>query len=152
MPMSFAEILARLLTALVGWLCLYAYMIWLATVRVVSCATDGNTLWAVLLGFGCFAAPLAWLLNLTRPLHDVHAILRHFAWPLLLLLPLAVPPVYTAWIGSTLADAPLCIDTVAEAWHAWWAPLQTALLIFMGWSVFRAVHVQTGVPPEGQPD
>jgi hypothetical protein len=130
--MSFAEVMG-----------VYAYVIWLATLRIVSCTTDGNTLWAVLLGFGCFTAPLAGLLNLSRPLHDVHAMLRHFVWPLLLLTMLAVIPVYTAWINSTLAGGALCLGTTFDAWHAWWAPIQTALLGCIAWLVYRAVRPTT---------
>lgn len=140
MNMSFAEVMGRLAAALVGWMCVYAYVIWLATLRIVSCSTDGNTLWAVLLGFGCFTAPLAGLLNLTRPLREVHALLRHFVWPLLILTILAVIPVYTAWINSTLAAGALCSSTNVDAWHAWWAPMQTALLGCIGWLVYRAIR------------
>ena len=140
MNMSFAEVMGRLAAALVGWMCVYAYVIWLATLRIVSCTTDGNTLWAVLLGFGCFTAPLAALLNLTRPLSEVHALLRHFVWPLLLLTILAVIPVYTAWINSTLGGGALCLSTTFDAWHAWWAPMQTALLGCIGALVYRAIR------------
>lgn len=138
--MSFAEVMARLAAALVGWMCVYAYVVWLATLRIVTCTTDGSTLWAVLLGFGCFTIPLAWLLNLTRPLEEVHALLRHLVWPLLVLAPLALLPVYSAWIGATLAGDSLCASATVDRWHAWWAPIQTALLTGIGWLVFRAIR------------
>lgn len=145
MTMSFAEVMVRLAAALVGWMCVYAYVIWLAALRVVSCSTDGNTLWAVLLGFGAFTAPLAGLLNLTRPLWDVHALLKHLVWPLLLLTPLALIPVYSAWTHSTLAGGALCTTTAVDAWHAWWAPMQTALLGGIGWLVWRAIRPSNGI-------
>jgi len=132
--------MARLSAALVGWMCLYAYVIWLATVQMVSCTTDGNTLWAVLLGLGCLTAPLAWLLDLTRPLAEVHALLRHAAWPLFALTPLALIPIYSAWTGSTFGGEPLCPSTAVDTWHAWWAPMQTALLVCVGWPVIRTLR------------
>ena len=145
MSMSFAEVMGRLAAALVGWMCVYAYVIWLATLRIISCTTEGNTLWAVLLGFGFFTAPLAGLLNLTRPLGEVHALLRHFVWPLLILTTLAVIPVVTAWINSTLAGGALCTSTTVDTWHIWWAPTQTVLLVCIGWLVYRAIRPPTKI-------
>ncbi len=138
--MSFAEVIVRLAAALVGWMAVYAYVLWLATLPMVSCTTDGNTLWAVLLGFGCMAAPLAWLLKLTQPLGEAHSMLKHAVWPLVVLTPFALVPVWSAWTGSTLGEAPLCPSTAVDPWHAWWAPVQTVLLVCVGWQLFRTVR------------
>lgn len=135
--MSLAELLARLGTTTVAWLCIYAWLIWTATLRVATCNTSGDDLWTLVLVFGGFASALSTLLGLTRSLPEVHAMMRNFAWPLVLLLPLALMPVWTAWAGSTFAAAPLCPVAPAAVWHPWWAPLQTLLLAFAGYHIWR---------------
>lgn len=92
--MSLAELLARLGTTIVAWLCIYAWLIWTATLRVATCNASGDDLWTLVLGFGVFTSALSLLLGLTRPLPEVHAMTRKFAWPLVLLLPLALAPVW----------------------------------------------------------
>jgi hypothetical protein len=138
--MSLAELFARLGTSVVLWLCIYAWLIWTATLRVATCNTSGDDLWALVLGFGVFVAGLSPLLALTRTLPEVHAMVRHFAWPLVLLLPLAAAPVWTAWVGSTFAAAPLCAVAPAASWHPWWAPLQSLMLLFTAYHIWRGIR------------
>ncbi|MEZ5597605.1 MAG: hypothetical protein R3E84_14665 [Pseudomonadales bacterium] len=136
--MSIAEALLRLGAALVAWLCLYAWVLWLATLRVISCAADGDHLWAVLFGFASAMLPLAGLTRATRPLDDIHSLLGWFRWPLLILALLAIPPLLSAWLGSTLDSQPVCPSAAPAAWHFWWAPAQTVVMLGVAVILWRS--------------
>ncbi len=57
--MRFAEVFLRLGSALVAWMMMYAYFLWLAAVYVVACGADGDEMHRLLLGL----APFVWLLR-----------------------------------------------------------------------------------------
>lgn len=107
-PMSFAEVFARLGVAIVTWLCIYAWLVWTAVLRVAECDTSGDDLWSVVAGFGVLVNLLSPTLVLTRPLPDVHEVIRHLAWPLVVLVPLAAMPLWIAWNNTTIQGQPLC--------------------------------------------
>ncbi len=138
--MSLAEVLARLGSTCVTWLCLYAWLIWMATLRVASCTTSGDELWALIMGFGLLVGAMSPMLGLTRVMPEVHSMVRNFAWPLVLLVPLALMPLWTAWTGTTMGGDPLCPVAASATWHTWWAPLQTLLLLMCGYQVWRCIH------------
>lgn len=138
--MSLAEVLGRLGSAVVAWLCIYAWLIWTATLRVAECKTSGDDLWALCLGFGVLATLVSPAINLTRQLSEVHQVIRQFVWPLVLLAPLALMPLGSAWLGSTFNDAPLCTFAPAGNWHGWWAPLQSLLMLLASISVWKLVR------------
>ena len=130
--MSFAEVLLRLGTALVAWMVVYAYLLWLAALRVSGCDADGDALWRLLLGFAPVAAALSPLVGATRPLADVHRILRWASAPLLLLVPLAAVAIWPTWQRATVAGLDVCAAAPADAWQVWWAPAQLlAVLVIL---------------------
>jgi hypothetical protein len=135
--MTFAEVLLRLGTALVAWMVLYAYLLWLATLRVSGCDADGDALWRLLLGIAPLAVMLSPLVGASRPLIDVHRILRWGSLPLLLLVPLAVAAVWPTWERATLGGLDVCSDLPAAAWQVWWAPLQVTALLALAVIVWR---------------
>lgn len=138
--MSLAEALGRLGCAVVTWLCIYAWLIWTATLRVADCRPGGDDLWALSLGFGVLTTLLSPAIGLTRPLDELHQVIRRFGWPLVLLVPLALLPIGSAWRTSTFGGAPLCAFVGESPWHAWWAPLQTLLLALAALSICRQIR------------
>jgi hypothetical protein len=134
--MSFAEVFGRLGMAMVTWLCIYAWLVWSAVLHVAECATSGDDLWALVFGFGVLVSMLSPALGLTRPLPEVHPLIMSLAWPLALLVPLAVLPLWDAWSGATLQGESLCSAAPVASWHLWWAPAQTILLSITGWQVW----------------
>jgi len=138
--MSFAEVFGRLGMAIVTWLCIYAWLVWTAVLRVAECETSGDDLWAVVAGFGVLVALLSPALAMTRALPDVHVVIRNLAWPLVLLVPLAVMPLWSAWSHTTMHEQPLCQAAPGAPWHFWWAPLQSVLLAVTGWQVWRSTR------------
>lgn len=140
--MRFAEIFLRLGLSLVTWMIVYAYFLWLAVLHLTGCATDGPELYRVLLGVAPFAAGTSLLLRATRPLHEVHRILRWLGIPLALLLPFVLRNVVDVLLRVTTGTDRLCETEASAVWHAWWAPLQLAALavvIFMIVGVWRSV-------------
>ena len=140
-----AEMLLRLGCSLVGWMVVYTHCIWLGTLRVVGCGPDGDELWRLLLGFVPFAVGFSFLLTSTARFTEVAKILRWLAVPLVVLIPLAALPVFSAISSTTFASQPICGPSLA-AWHAWWGPVQLFTLIVVGWRVFRAWSV-TDIEP-----
>lgn len=141
--MRFAEILLRLGLSLVAWMIVYAYFLWLTVLHLVGCAPDGPEMYRVLLGGAPFAAGTSLLLRSTRPLLDVHRILRWLAIPLVLLLPLILRNIADVLIRVKLGTGSLCDFEASAAWHAWWAPLQLvalAVVIYKVVDVWRSVE------------
>ena len=132
-----AEVLLRLGCTLVGWMVVYTHLIWLATLRVIGCSPDGDEMWRLLLGFAPFAVGFAFLLTALRGLPDVSRILRWLAIPLTVLLPVAAIPVVVALAATTLGNESIC-GGAQTTWHVWWAPIQFAALLVIGWRAWRA--------------
>jgi hypothetical protein len=135
---SFAELFLRLGTALVAWMVLIAYFLWLAAVRVSGCSPDGDALWRLLLVFAPLASLAAPLVGSTRPLDDVHRILRRGWVVLALLVPLALASVWATLQRATLSGLEICGGGEAPAWQVWWAPVQLAAMAVIGVLVRRA--------------
>ena len=134
--MNVAEVLLRLGCAMVAWMVTFTQLIWLATLRVTGCAADGDQLWRLLLGFAVISIGFSFLLLVSRPLKEVHGILRWFVVPAALLLPLALPPVLSALSSATLGSTGICSE-VAKPWHPYWAPVQLAALAAIAWNGWR---------------
>ncbi|MEQ8483181.1 MAG: hypothetical protein RIB46_02345 [Pseudomonadales bacterium] len=126
--MSFAEVALRLGTCLVAWMVIYAYLLWVAVLRVSGCDADGEALWRLLLGVAPAAALAAGLVGLTRPISEVHELLRWGRLPLLLLLPLSLAGIWPTFERVTVSGLAICGPGPAPIWQAWWAPLQLLAL------------------------
>lgn len=130
--------LLRLGCSLVGWMVVYAYCLWLATLRVVGCGPDGDEFWRVLLGFAPIAAAFSALLGVSAALPSLHQILRWGIAPLLLLIPLGLLPVWSTFETVNLQGTAICEPGAAAGWHLWWAPTQIACLVAICWFSYRA--------------
>ena len=126
--MSFAEVFLRLGVSLVGWMVLYAYLLWLAAARVAGCAADGGEMYAVLLGLALLAAPSGFAVRATRPFAEVHALLRWLAVPLALLAPLALATVWQVFGRVHGEGTALCSALAPPAWQQAWVAVQLAAL------------------------
>ncbi len=129
--MRFAEVFLRLGSALVAWMMLYAYVVWLAAVYVIACGPDGDEMHRLLLGMAPFACCFALLLKVTRPFEEIHSMLRWLGIPLLLLLPFAVRSVWDIFQTVNLTATAICSPETPSTWQLLWAPLQTIALLFV---------------------
>lgn len=135
--MTFAELVLRLGVALVAWMLLIAYFLWLAALNASGCDADGDALWRLLLACAPLAALVSPLVGATRPIDDVHRILRWGWVPLALLAPLALAAVWPTWQRATLIGLAVCGDGAAPAWQVWWAPVQALAMTAIGIVVWR---------------
>lgn len=126
--MTFAEVFLRLGVSLVGWMMLYAYLLWLAAARVVGCGADGGEMYAVLLGLALLAAPSAFAVRATRPFAEVHGLLRWLSLPLALLAPLALATVWLVFSRVHAEGAALCAAQSPPVWQQAWVAVQLAAL------------------------
>lgn len=126
--MRFAEVFLRLGVALVGWLVIIAYLLWLAIVPQTPCNGDEASLWQVLL----YAVPVvlmfAALLNASQQIPAIHETLRWLSVPALLLSLLAARTLFATFMSSTLGTEPVC-GLSQTGWSSLWAPVHA--LVFM---------------------
>lgn len=130
--MRLAEVFLRLGSSLVAWMMIYAHVLWLAVTLRVPCGDEGAELHGVLLGLVPLTLILAPLVLATRPLKEVHAMLRWLAIPLVALAPFAL---FAAWevISRVQAGAAaICGAGPAAAWHGWWGPSQLLVIVYIG--------------------
>ncbi len=133
--------LLRLGCSMVAWLVVYTHLLWLATLRVINCSSDGDAMWRLLLGFAPVALGFATLLQLSRRLPAVHEILRWAAAPLVLLIPLAIAAILPTLTTSTLGAEAICSEPM-QPWHRWWAPLQLFTIGLLCVLAYRAWRPQ----------
>ena len=137
--MRFAEVFLRLGVSLVGWMVIFAYLLWLLVLPQVPCSPGEPSLWAVLLGATPVVALFALLLPSSRRLPGVHDVLRYAALPTLLLAALGLRIAGTALLDNTLGDARVC-GLASQFWSSAWAPIQLGMLLFIAlqaWRCFR---------------
>ena len=135
--MRFAEVFLRLGSALVAWMMLYAYFLWLAAVYVIACGPDGDEMHRLLLGLVPFVGGFAFALQVTRPFTEIHSMLRWLGVPLFLLLPFALRSVWKLFQTVNLNAAAICTDHVPPTWQTLWAPLQMITLLFALYMIVR---------------
>jgi len=135
--MSFAEVFLRLGTALVAWMVIYAYFLWMAILRQVGCNADGDELYRLLMGMAPVAIGFSVLLRSTRPMHEVHSVLRWLSLPLVLLVPAALLSAWQVLQSATFAGQGICSPDFPSSWHYWWAPLQIAAALTTSYMVYR---------------
>ena len=127
--MSFAEVFLRLGAAFVGWMVIYAHIVWLAALYAMGCGPDGSEMHALLLGLVPLTGGCALLLAGTRPFPEVHAMLRWLGVPLLLLLPFALRSIWEVFVRVNVNDTAICGDAAAAGWHQLWVPVQVLTLV-----------------------
>lgn len=108
---------------------IYAYLLWVAVVRLSGCEADGDALWRLLLAAAPVAVVAATLVGLTRPITDVHHLLRWARVPVLLLVPLSMAGLWPTWEHATVAGLAVCGTGDAPLWQSWWAPAQALTVI-----------------------
>jgi hypothetical protein len=131
----FAEVFLRLGCALVAWMMLYAYVLWLAALYVVGCGPDGDELYRVLLGLAPVTAAFAVLLRVSRPFTEIHSMLRWLSIPLLLLLPFVVRSLWQVFQLVNLDAVAICANTVPSTFQTLWVPIQVLTLIWVSYMV-----------------
>jgi len=136
--MTAIEMFLRLGCSLVGWMVLYAYCLWMATLRVIGCGVDGDQFWRLLFGFAPVALGFAALIGLSARLPSIHQILRWGVVPLLVLVPLAVWPAWTTFDLVNLQGKGICAAAPSSSWQLWWAPAQFATLLLISAAAWRA--------------
>ncbi len=129
--MRFAEVFLRLGSALVAWMMMYAYFLWLAAVYVVACGADGDEIHRLLLGLAPFVCGFSFALQLTRRFPDIHSMLRWLGVPLLLLLPFTLRSVWTIFDTVNLGSAAICEAGEPAIWQSLWAPIQILTLLLL---------------------
>jgi len=135
--MRFAEVFLRLGSALVGWMLLYAYFLWLATLYVLDCGPDGDEMHRLLLGLVPFVWGFAFTLQVTRPFAEIHSMLRWLGAPLFLLLPFALRSVWNVFQTVNLDAVAICTDQKPPTWQFLWAPLQMITLLLVIYMIVR---------------
>lgn len=146
--MRFAEVFLRLGCALVAWMVLYTHVVWLAASRAIGCGPDGDAMYELLLGSAAFAWAFSFLLRSTRPLTEVHGILRWLAAPLAALFPFAAYGIWNVITVVNLHGLPLCSMSAPPLWQRWWAAIETLALVLIAWRVvreWRAAGAQGGL-------
>jgi hypothetical protein len=133
--MRFAEVFLRLGCALVAWMVLYVHVVWLAASRAIGCGPDGDALYELLLGSAVFAWALSFLLRSTRPIPEVHRILRLLAVPLAALYPFAVYGIWKVFGVVNLDGLSLCSMPPPPFWQRGWAAVQVLALALIAWRI-----------------
>jgi hypothetical protein len=141
--MRLSEVFLRLASALVAWMLIYAYVIWLAALHAIGCGPDGDEIFRLLLGMAPLALGSAMLLRVTRSFPEIHSILRWLALPLLVFLPFVLRNVWTIVQTVNIDRGPLCGQATAGGWQPYWAPVQLIVIGFCAWmiaSMWRSVR------------
>lgn len=129
--MRLAEVFLRLGSSLVGWMILYAHTLWLAVSARVVCGEEGAELFAVLLGLAPVTLLAGPLILVSRPLADVHRMLRWLAAPIVLLLPFCLVAIFRVSMTVYGDGSAICGTGEVPAWQTWWAPVELAVMIFV---------------------
>ena len=133
--MRFSEVFLRLGSGLVAWILLLTYFIWLGVVGRVGCGPDGDELHRLLLVLAPFALASAFLLRSTRPLDEVHGILRWGGVLLALLLPSGAYAIWAVTRQVWIAKNGICGPDAALLWEQAWPVVHTiavAVIAYLG--------------------
>lgn len=127
--MRFSEVFLRLGCALVAWMMLYAHFVWLAALRSIGCGPDGDELHRVLLLFVPVTVGFALLLRATRPLDEIHRILRWLGLPLAALMLAGGYQVFLISRSVYVTGLAICSTSDATPWHQWWGVAQLLAIV-----------------------
>jgi hypothetical protein len=137
--MRYADLFLRLGSALVGWMVLFAYVVWLAATRTIGCGPDGDEIYKLLLAMAPISSAIVFLVLVTRTMNEVHSILAWLRVPLLLLLPFALMSVWRIFVRANLESLSICANTPAALWERLWAPLQLLALLIIAYLMTRVL-------------
>ena len=129
--MRFAEVFLRLGSSLVGWMMIYAYLVWMAALHAMSCGPEGDEMHRVLLGLAPLTVAMGLLLRMTRPFADIHRLLSRLGIPLVLLLPFAVRNIWNVFARTNIEGLAICSENVPATVHQIWAPVQLLAIIVL---------------------
>ena len=136
--MRFSEVFLRLGCALVAWMMLYAHFLWLAALRNIGCGPDGDELHRVLLLLVPVTIGFAFLIRMTRPIEEVHRILRWLGLPLAALILIGGYQAVSVWRAVHATGLGICSTSEAAAWHQIWGVAQLLVIIISTAMVVRA--------------
>ena len=142
--MRFAEVFLRLGAALVAWMVLYAQFLWLAVLFRLGCGPDGAEMHRVLLGLAPLAIGMSFVLRATRPLPEIHSMLRWLGLPLLLLTPFALRSIWQVFAAVSIDARAICAETSPVTWQLAWAPAQivtVGVILYMVYRVWQSVRL-----------
>lgn len=140
--MRFAEVFLRLGASLVAWMVIYAHVLWLAVLFRLACGPDGDEMHKLLLGLAPITIGSAFALRSTRPIEEIHSMLRWLAVPLVLLLPFVVRSIWQVVEAVVINEASVCANVPPPTWQIAWAPAQIvtmSLVFYMAYRVWRSV-------------
>ena len=135
--MSFSEVFLRLGCALVAWMMLFAHFIWLAALGSIGCGPDGDQLHALLLGLLPVTIGFAFLLRMTRPLEEIHRILRWLGLPLAAIMLAGSYHVVVISSAVYATGQGICSTSDATTWHMLWGPAQLLAIAVSAAMVLR---------------
>lgn len=127
--MRFSEVFLRLGCALVAWMMLYAHFVWLAVLRGIGCGPEGDELHRVLLLLVPVTVGLAFLLRMTRPMDEVHRVLRWLGLPLAVLMLAGGHQVFVISRSVYVTGLAICSTSAATAWHQFWGVAQLLAIV-----------------------
>lgn len=130
--MRFAEVFLRMGLALVAWMMLFTHFVWLAVLHVTGCGPDGDALHRLLLGLAPVTLGFAFLVRVTRPFAEIHAMLRWLGVPLGLLLLLGLRSIWGVATQVNVGAAALCGSGEPALWQLAWAPTQLIVVLAVG--------------------
>ena len=130
--MRFAEVFLRLGSALVAWMMIYTYFVWMAALPAMSCGPEGDKMHRVLLGVSLLALAVSLALRATRPFPDIHRLLSHLVWPLAILGLFAVKNIWTVFQRTNLDGLAICAEHAPTSLQIIWAPAQILIVIALG--------------------
>lgn len=140
--MRLAEVLLRIGSALVAWMMLYTYFLWLALLTP-KCENGGDDLFALLTFMAVIAIGASLLLRVTRPLPEIHQILRWLGLPVCAIALLAIPRVLQTLNTRNFSNGRVSVDTVVDCAPSYWAPLQLVTVLFCIWMIFTLFRPTT---------
>jgi hypothetical protein len=135
--MRFSEVFLRLGCALVAWMMLYAHFVWLAALGSVGCGPDGDELHRVLLLFVPITIGFAFLLQMTRPLNEIHRILRWLGLPLAALMLAGTYQVFVIAGSVFVTGQGICSPGDAAGWHEIWGTAQLLAIVVCAAMIVR---------------
>lgn len=138
--MQVSEMLLRIGSSLVGWMIMYAYFIWLAVLQKAGCQMDSTEMHRLLIGMFPFAIGASFFIGLTRPLEEIHRVLRWLAVPVIILSPFVLKAIWSVLISTTLNGRALCGQGELTTWQILWAPVTFAGVGVSLWMIVAVVR------------